>query len=162
MRRDKRYAMNTDDILLNFIEESNMIEGIHDDPKIYLDMYEKFLALKIITVDNLQTFVSNIQPSATLRDMVGLDVHVGNYVPPYGGPEILHQLEYILLMINDNLSTPYINHIKYESLHPFTDGNGRSGRALWLWQTIRYDGFMPIDGSFLHTYYYESLSEGRK
>lgn len=56
-------------------------------------------------------------------------------------------------------STPYDVHQQYETLHPFTDGNGRSGRALWLWQMIR-DGQRAQLG-FLHTWYYQSLREAR-
>ena len=42
------------------------------------------------------------------------------------------------------------------SNHPFTDGNGRSGRALWLWQMNNHAPF-----GFLHTFYYQTLENSR-
>lgn len=62
---------------------------------------------------------------------------------------------------------PYVVHHAYESLHAYTDGNGRSGRALWLWgmrrlyrgQTLKFDRVLRI--GFLHCWYYQSLQFDR-
>jgi Fic family protein len=35
------------------------------------------------------------------------------------------------------------------------DGNGRSGRAIWLWQMLRQEGGAPL--GFLHHFYYQTL-----
>ena len=50
-------------------------------------------------------------------------------------------------------------HNDYENLHPFTDGNGRSGRMLWAWQMRNDDDAMAR--GFLHTFYYQTLSACR-
>ncbi len=70
------------------------------------------------------------------------------------------------VLVGAQILPPYISHVAYENLHPFTDGNGRSGRALWLWQmmhgTMRQVN-MARDLGFLHTFYYQTLnaSDGR-
>ena len=45
-------------------------------------------------------------------------------------------------------------HKHFESLHPFLDGNGRTGRALWLWMM---GGIAQVPLGFLHTFYYQTL-----
>ena len=48
----------------------------------------------------------------------------------------------------------------YEMLHPFMDGNGRSGRALWAWMMLRL-GQDPFALLFLHRFYYQTLENSR-
>lgn len=140
----------------DFVTESNRIEDIHREPTdAEIDEHERFIALDRIAVADLEQFVSVYQPDARLRDMPGLNVRVGNHYPPPGGPEIRPALEALLT----DMSDPYTTHVRYETLHPFTDGNGRSGRALWAWQMMNAHGRIPL--GFLHTFYYQSLSGAR-
>ncbi len=135
--------------LVEFVQESNRIEGILRYPfEDEIGAHERLLALDKITVPALEAFVAIVQPGAVLRRQIGLDVRVGNHIAPRGGLEIEQRLEGIL----DVMGNPYITHLAYENLHPFTDGNGRSGRALWLWQM---GGEAPI--GFLHRFYYQTL-----
>lgn len=137
---------------INFIRESNRIEGIHRDPtEEELEEYSRFMRLDKITVEDLEKFVSVYQPNARLRDQYGLNVRIGPYYPPKGCPEIRENLKTILANIEHGGAEAYQTHIVYENLHPFTDGNGRSGRMLWLWQ-MRH---APL--GFLHTFYYQTL-----
>ena len=138
-----------------FVAESNRIEGILREPsKSELGEFQRFLALKSVSLVELQNFVSVYQPGATLRDEPGMDVVVGSgqnkYFPPPGGIAIRADLQSFLNTIK--LRTAYVNHLIYESLHPFTDGNGRSGRALWAWQMKKF----PL--GFLHHFYYQTLA----
>jgi hypothetical protein len=147
-------------VVINFINESNLIEGITKEPSdAEVAAYLTFLDLPRITIPDLKKFVATIQPYAELRDSEGLDVRVGSHRPPPGGPEIVKRLKVILKDVEDK-AHPYNVHVEYETLHPFMDGNGRSGRALWLWQMK--DQLRDTRLGFKHTWYYQSLENSHK
>ena len=143
----------------DFVRESNRIERIVREPG-DLQFAREVVATQIFlnqdrpTVLDLENFVTictteAVHP-ATLRRLVGQDVRVGNHFPPPGGPEIRPALQDLLdKMSHDNA---WQTHLAYENLHPFMDGNGRSGRVLWLWQM---GGKAPL--GFLHRFYYQTL-----
>lgn len=139
-----------------FVRESNAIEGIYRKPsKNEIDATHNFLAINPVTLEAVRLLVGVYQPDAVLRDVAGRDVRVGQYIAPPGGPMIYIELEALLTRVNYG-GDPWENHLDYERLHPFTDGNGRSGRALWAWQMIRLQGSLPL--GFLHQFYYQTLS----
>lgn len=141
-------------VVISFIRESNLIEGINRDPT-YEEIieFERFMKLDEITIDELERFVSVYQPDAKLRITSDLNVAVGDDIKPRGGVGIGYALDTILDNVKEN--TPYKNHVAYEHLHPFTDGNGRSGRMLWMWQVRS----APL--GFLHTFYYQTLTDDK-
>jgi Fic/DOC family protein len=95
-----------------------------------------------------------------LRKRVGLNVRVGDHIAPRGGPKIVDELSAILADTLDG--DPYAVHHRYETLHPFTDGNGRSGRAIWLWMMDKRGQLdRALELGFLHNWYYQSLSANR-
>ena len=150
------------DDLGRFVLESNKIEGIFrstmdSQTNKELEAHKKFLRLEQITVKDLEDFVSVVQPFATLRRRVGQDVRVGSHTPSPGGPEIEHKLANLLCDMQLYDWSPYETHIAYENLHPFIDGNGRSGRVLWLWQM---KGDAPL--GFLHRFYYQTLENSQE
>ena len=138
--------------IVDFVEESNRIEGIRRGAtQEEIAAHESFVSLIRPAIEDLQALVSVLEPGALLRDVLGRDVRVGGYYPPCGGPGIRKKLGHLLLTIGEH--TPYSAHCGYEALHPFTDGNGRSGRALWLWMMR---GHVPL--GFLHQFYYQALN----
>lgn len=142
--------------IIHFIQESNGIEGIyHSVNGLQITLYETLLGFPQITLNDLMNFVHITDGTVKLRDVVGLNVEVGDFVPPSGGPEITEQLKLILHSINTDSKTPFQNYKDYETLHPFTDVNGRSGRILWLWQVLNHDH--KYYGSFLHSFHYQAL-----
>lgn len=144
-------------ILRDFQLESNKIEGIDSTTDFEVDALEKFLNLPSVFTQDLVDYVAAVQFNASLRIQKGKDVRVGAHIPPPGGPDILIALDKLVVRANGDLEHPYIIHWEYEQLHPFTDGNGRSGRALWAWQMLRQCGVYCLSRGFLHTWYYQSL-----
>lgn len=144
---------------IDFIIESNLIEGIDRFPsEAEIEEHERFINLPVVTVKDLVQFVSIYQPNAQLRNKAGLNVRIGHHIPPAGSPDVENQLKELLDELE--LMTQFEVHCLYEMLHPFTDGNGRSGRALWAWHMVNTVGGYPL--GFLHHFYYQSLEASRE
>ncbi len=140
----------SDQQLVQFVAESNSIEHIFREPfQSEIDELKRFINLSSIALKDLIQFVSVYQPDSKLRDQYGMNVRVGNYYPPFGGPEITKLISKLLKYQHTLTSSAlYFN---YEQIHPFMDGNGRSGRALWLHSRI--SGDHNISRGFLETMY---------
>lgn len=161
----------TDFTLRDFLIESNRIEGIVRSPDI-LDEEETlamlFLGLDRIEVADLENLVNALAgPEARLRSRPGMNVRVGRHIPLPGGSTIKKNLSELLVTANRGrgvlrasawASRAHWVHLQYEDLHPFMDGNGRSGRLLWLWCM---GGIKNAPLGFLHHFYYQTLEAAR-
>lgn len=169
IRFNEIYIAKYSEHIKNFIIESNKIEGIKKfDMDKQFDAYADFLCLDIINVSDILKLARTLNssckpplPTPYLREKKGMDVRVGNYYPAKGGTYVRQMLETLLMNINDTHSqmTCYKFHCEYESIHPLTDCNGRTGRAIWLWMMMGYG--WNINLGFLHSFYYQALDAYR-
>lgn len=77
-------------------------------------------------------------------------------------------MEELVLEYNENLNTTEmieavaLLHLKFESIHPFIDGNGRTGRLLANFELMK-NGFLPISIKFTdRAKYYDCFDDYRK
>ncbi len=145
-----------------FLVESNKIEGIEGTSKVQIKAFERFMMCDKLFVEDIELLASELHGGkhCELRTEGWQNVRVGGHIAPKGGPLIKHEFKLLLENVNADNIHPYKVHQWYETLHPFTDGNGRTGRAVWVWQMYRYAYW--FNGSFLHTYYYQSLDHIEK
>ncbi len=86
-------------------------------------------------------------------------VRVGRYVPPHPLEvsglmfELLEWWNKASVKLSPVLSSAIL-HYRFESIHPFADGNGRTGRALALWELYRR-GFDTHHIFSVDEYYWE-------
>jgi len=149
--------------LILFATESNNIEGISGLQRHVEHAYalERLLLIdRTLIMYDVDEFVHAVQPNVQFRCLPGLDVYVGNHHPIPGGPRVMAEMVQLLKEISTNHYSAYQCHRTYETLHPYTDGNGRSGRALWLWQMHKYREY-KAERLFLHEWYYQSLDNSR-
>lgn len=155
----------TYDQIAAFVRESNAIEGITRDPTPQeIDATIAFLSspLALESVIALQAVYA---PGKPIRDRAGMNVRVGSYIAPGGGRDIHVKLRRIIDRVNSSshnrfATAFYDRHVEFEMLHPFVDGNGRTGRALWAWHMLSR-GQNPFSLPFLHRWYYQSLEASK-
>lgn len=126
--------------MIENIRHSNLIEGINDRHEDKLSLYawhwlEKqetitqpvLLELhRLITCNQLSK-----QESGHYRDIM---VTVGGHIAPAPLIAKVQIVDWMKDLMRDPASLdPRTMHIRFEKIHPFVDGNGRTGRMLMWW-----------------------------
>jgi len=133
-----------------FLLQSNAIEGVHDDTSFqqskraweYLMTQKKMTTKVVLGTHNILMLGSNLDISQ-IGSFRNVGVMVGGYIAinPLKIPEAM---ESWVEDVNTSIKVPgkdgkhiKLDHITYEKIHPFIDGNGRTGRMFMNWQRIR-------------------------
>ena len=138
--------------IVRFQKESNSIEGEKDT---WYNSSQHDSLLEICECEECD-LLENIEKYANMfcgkfRFKIGLNITInGKY--KIGGNMVKCELEKILKYPKEK----YLRqHVDFEILHPFTNGNGRVGRALWL--RNNFDRYTKSDKTFLELFYYDTI-----
>jgi hypothetical protein len=152
-------AGESDNRFVEFQRESDSIEELHpSDETLAIEAKAlKDLCEGELTIANIETYVKSVQPDAFLRTNKGDEVSIMGFDGLTGGLAVSYALQEII----DGLPTTegWYNYVRYELLHPFSDGNGRSGRAVWLYYMLNVMGGWQYVSSlgFLDTFHRQIL-----
>lgn len=159
----------TDKYLRELIEQSNLIEGIDDPAEIdqSLVAWNDLITRKVLghaAICKTQKVITlhqhNLMPHQRgyYRSMSQVNVIVGGYVAPS------HTMVELLMgnWVLDYASlTPWEAHVRFEKIHPFVDGNGRTGRMLMWWHELSLGQEPTLIKASERQAYYAKLKEGR-
>ncbi|MFC1520996.1 Fic family protein [Elusimicrobiota bacterium] len=138
-----------------------------------LRFIEKHAAKKRIDHQDIlqlhKIIASNVMDQGASGHYRSMRVRVGIYIPP--PPENVFSLmsEFLAWWNKESnkwspVITSSIVHYRFEAIHPFADGNGRTGRLLALWELYRRDfdihHIFSVDEAYWENRqrYYKSLS----
>jgi len=138
--------------LHTFIKHSNLIEDVHTEEAINdsMEAWNYLKNVKIITLRDVLNvhalIMKNLNPNIAgqLRVENGDRVYVGNRFCPLPKESFDMLLTWISQMntLDFTEETTQLLHVRFEHTHPFSDGNGRTGRLFWLWS--RVEGQLPF------------------
>ncbi|MDR0946651.1 MAG: Fic family protein [Ruminococcus sp.] len=137
----------------------------HRDAFDYIMLYaDKTTPLSESVIKNIHSLVlmDNPRYRGIWRDV---PVRVGSHVAPQ--PYLIAPMIEKLLADNTNSNKHIIEktaefHLRFETIHPFIDGNGRTGRLLLNFELIK-QGFLPINIKYAdRKRYYDCFNQYRE
>lgn len=128
-----------------YIHESNAIEGIYSDEQDAQSLvaWDYLKDEPILTFENialLQGKITLLQPDlrdeykGVYRSTPKINVIIAGRLAP--DPELVDVLIQNFILDYPALD-PLAAHIRFEMIHPFVDGNGRTGRMIYWWHCLQ-------------------------
>lgn len=142
-----------------FLRESNAIEREYSEPALedagkawrFLINFDELTFSRILEVHRILLLNLNKSIAGKIR-RVDVYIGYGKALAPERINEKLTDLLELLPKTEDEIKRW---HIEYEAIHPFEDGNGRTGRIFLNWQRLQND--LPLliihEGEEQHEYY---------
>lgn len=127
--------------LHEFLRESNAIEGEHSEQalKDALKAWEHLKTQQEINRQNVcetqRLLLTNLRPAVAGHFRLR-NVGVGIFVAPSCG-EVPRLFNNLIQHVPETEGEIKQWHISFEKIHPFEDGNGRTGRIIMNWQRQR-------------------------
>lgn len=149
-----------------WIRESNLIEGV-DDPTEDARCkraWEWFLKQSLLSTDAILGLHKRIMRLHLGREAgrfrtCGVSVG-GRICPPWAEVPGLHMLWLARWAAVTELTDILKAHVVWEKIHPFVDGNGRTGRMIMNWQRVKA-GLEPLLIKYVDRgAYYQWFREG--
>lgn len=117
------------------------------------------LCIKIVQCIKQNNASIRVSPGTTLSNTQGEVI----YTPPGGEDIIREKLANLEKFINENngidpLIKMALMHYQFEAIHPFADGNGRTGRILLLLY-LKLSGLLDIPAIYLSEYIIKNKTE---
>lgn len=121
----------------DFVRVSNRMAGITREPTpSEISAHRGLLAANALRVENLEMFVHHVAEGARVRSEACAHAESTDEVTT-SAEQLKADLATIVLAAQKQAASPQRLHRIYTMLSPFTDGNGRCGRALLMWQIMR-------------------------
>lgn len=140
----KTIVKPSDEEVLEFLRESNAIEGVFDDDSLkqakhawdYIIDEPKLTPGVVLKTHKILMLNQPLQPNERgyfRKSEVMIGGRLGK--PFYAVPELIDSWAKRANEVK-NWNEIMMSHVEYEHIHPFIDGNGRTGRIFLNWQRI--------------------------
>lgn len=122
------------------LRQSNLIEGFDSDLLLEdsLRAWEYINDLDVLTLHDIKTIhwlITQHQLATDERGTYRFDNQINVTVGGYAAPSHHQVLEMMLSWLQQATYLPAKDcHVMFEKIHPFVDGNGRTGRLIYYWQ----------------------------
>ena len=141
---DNKYSKKR---IKEMLRESNAIEGIYDEVSLQdaIKAWNFLDSKRALTVSNVKEAHAILMakqeiPSAYKGDFRDIPVTIGGQLKTLPKPVIESLIIDLLEDVNNRepgFALP--NHVHFENIHPFYDGNGRIGRIIMNWEQKKKD-----------------------